>query len=96
MDTFERDRNANLAAPRELDQVADPTIDPGLLDALPMATIAWTEVPGEVQPDLFDALQLQIRYDRVTSTARGQITLVGDTGDRIPSATIAERETRLR
>ena len=71
---------------------ADPTIDPGLLDTLPTATIDWNEVPGEVQRDLFDALQLQIRYDRATNTAHGQVTLVGDTGDRVPDAISAGSE----
>jgi hypothetical protein len=72
------------ATPRSLPSAswtspADPTIDPGLLDALPTTAIDWTEVPAEVQRDLFDALQLQIRYDRATNTAHGQVTLVGDT-----------------
>jgi site-specific DNA recombinase len=90
MDTLERERTAKVAALRELDQAAEPASDPGLLDALPTTTIDWTDVPAEFQRDLFDALHVQIRYDRTTNTAHGQVTLVGDTGNRVPDAISAE------
>ncbi|MHB8448908.1 MAG: hypothetical protein ACYDAQ_00310 [Mycobacteriales bacterium] len=92
MDTLERDRSIKLAELQELNHAAEPVTDPGLLDTLPTTTIDWTDVPEEVQRDLFDALQLQIRYDRATNTAHGQVTLVGDTGDRIPGAISSENE----
>jgi site-specific DNA recombinase len=92
MDTLERERTAKVAALRELDQAADPASDPGLLDALPTTTIDWNEVPAEFQRDLFDALQVHIRYDRTTNTAHGQVTLVGDTGTRVPDAIRAENK----
>jgi hypothetical protein len=94
MDTLERERTAKVAALRELDQAADPASDPGLLDALPTTTIDWNEVPAEFQRDLFDALQVHIRYDRTTNTAHGQVTLVGDTGTRVPDAIRADVKQR--
>lgn len=89
LEALQAERTTKLAALDNLDHAEQPATDPDLLDALPQASIDWAQVPAEVQRDLFDALQLQIRYDRTTNTAHGQVTLIRDTSDRIPAAITA-------
>lgn len=85
-----RDRSTKLAELQELSRAAQPTTD--LLDALPTTHIDRTAVPDEVWRDIFDALQPLIRCDRTTNTAHGQVTLVHDSSDRIPSVIGADHD----
>ena len=83
---LEATRTEKIAELADLDQNTTAVPDPDLLEQLPEIELDWAAIPADVQRDLFNALQLEIRYDRTTNTARGQITLVDDTIARIPVA----------
>lgn len=53
--------------------------NPGLLDALPVMKIEVDQLPDELARALFEALRLEIRYNRDTNTATCRVTLTGPT-----------------
>jgi site-specific DNA recombinase len=53
--------------------------NPGLLDALPVMKIEVDQLPEELARALFEALRLEIRYNRDTHTATCRVTLTGPT-----------------
>ncbi|MFD5177480.1 hypothetical protein ACFWM1_16835 [Nocardia sp. NPDC058379] len=53
------------------------TPTPALLDALPTGTIDVQDLPEELARSLFEALRLEIRYNRTHHRATYRITLVG-------------------
>src|SRR5262249_51172885 len=74
-----------------------PEPDVALLDALPILPgINITEAPERIQRKLYDALQLQIHYDR-PDHARFRLTLTDDTVNALTQATtgaVHEPDTR--
>lgn len=80
---LERDRTAKIAELRSLDTTAAVVEDAGLLDQLPQTVVELNRLPVELQRELFDALQLRIRYDSATGMAAGQITLGTGTNERL-------------
>ncbi|MDT8915142.1 hypothetical protein [Amycolatopsis sp. PS_44_ISF1] len=62
--------------------------NPDLLDALPVTKINVDQLPEELARALFDALRLEIRYNRDTHTATCRVTLTG------PAITAASRTAR--
>ncbi len=52
----------------EAEVASIPLVEPALLDDLPTASIALSEVPEAVLRPFFESLRLQIRYDRRTHT----------------------------
>ena len=59
----------------EAEVASIPLVEPALLDDLPTASIALSEVPEAVLRPFFESLRLQIRYDRRTHKATGQVSL---------------------
>ncbi|MGH3568812.1 MAG: recombinase family protein [Pseudonocardia sp.] len=71
--------------------------NPDLIDALPLTRVEIDQLPEQLARDLFEALRLEIRYDKTTNQARCRITLSGTTiaaarkaADRTASATRPE------
>jgi site-specific DNA recombinase len=73
----QRDRLATQLAEVEQRILAAP--NPDLLDALPVMKIEVEQLPADLARALFEALRLEIRYDRDTHTATCRITLTGST-----------------
>jgi site-specific DNA recombinase len=59
------------------------TNDPGLLDQLPLVEANLARLPEEIERELFDAFQLQIRYYQPTR----RVTIDGETIPKITNAT---------
>ncbi len=53
--------------------------NPDLIDVLPVATIQVDDLPEELVRSLFEALRLEIRYNKTTNRATFRITLTGQT-----------------
>ena len=53
--------------------------NPDLIDATPVGTIDIAQLPDELARDLFEALGLEIHYNKQTSQACCRITLTGPT-----------------
>ena len=53
--------------------------NPGLIDALPIMKIEVDQLPEELARALFEALRLEIRYNRNTDIAICRVTLTGPT-----------------
>jgi len=88
-DSLEAERTDKAAQLHDLDSVArsQPDPDVSLLDALPILEhINITEAPERAQRKLYDALQLQIHYDR-PDQARFRLVLTDDTIDGLAAAT---------
>ncbi len=99
-DALESERADKTRQLTELEKTltSQPEPDVELLDQLPiLAGINLTEVPERLQRKLYDALQLQIHYDR-PDHARFRLTLTDDTVDALTQATtsagIREPDTR--
>jgi len=68
--------------------------NPDLIDALPITRVEVDQLPEELARELFEALRLEIHYNKTTNQARCRITLAGSTlaaaqaaGERTASAT---------
>lgn len=53
--------------------------NPDLIDALPITQIDVEKLPVELARALFEALRLEIHYNKITNTATFSITLTGPT-----------------
>jgi hypothetical protein len=81
----ERDRlQLQLAA---LEGEADQEPDPALLDQLPVGALDLQQLPDALSRRLFDALRLEICYDRAAHRATCRITLTGRTVQATAMAT---------
>jgi site-specific DNA recombinase len=93
------ERRADLRAQRdslkaqldELDEQARNDVDPDLIDALPQLAIDLEELPEHLARDLFEALRLEIRYDRTAHRATCRIILSADTIQATCNAACAAR-----
>jgi len=88
-DTLEAERATKTAQLTELEKTltSQPEPDVDLLDALPILIgVNITEAPERLQRKLYDALQLQVRYDR-PDQARFRLTLTDDTVEALTLAT---------
>jgi len=99
-DTLETQRadKTNQLAELENTLNSQPEQDIDLLDALPiLKTVNITEAPERLQRKLYDALQLQVHYDR-PDQARFRLTLTDDTVEALAKATggSATREPETR
>jgi DNA invertase Pin-like site-specific DNA recombinase len=83
---LERDRTTKIAELRSLDTATVVTEDVGLLDQLPQTQVELSQLPVGIQRELFDALQLQIRYDSRTGTALGHIKLTNASSSIVEAA----------
>ncbi|WP_420000363.1 recombinase family protein [Streptomyces boninensis] len=80
-------RHAELRAEQEeltrrlglLDGEARRALNPGLLQRLPVGAVDLTGMTDQMSRALFEALRLEIRYDRVTDRATCTVTLTADT-----------------
>ncbi|SBW22353.1 hypothetical protein FDG2_2503 [Candidatus Protofrankia californiensis] len=85
------ERRAELRAERDdlrqwleaLEEQAVQASNPDLLYSLPVGPVDLDTLPDELSRRLFEALRLEIQYNRRTNIARCRITLVGET---IPAA----------
>jgi hypothetical protein len=76
------ERRAELRAQREQGEAQLAEVEqrilaapnPGLIDALPVMKIDVEQLPEELARALFEALRLEIRYNRDTHTATCRIT----------------------
>lgn len=83
------DRRSELRAQRqqletqlaEVEDRIDQTPNPDLIDALPHATIQIDELPDDLARALFEALRLEIHYNKTTNRATCRVTLTGQTID---------------
>jgi hypothetical protein len=92
----ERADKATQLATLEDSQDAEPDQDLGLLDALSLLPgIAITKAPDSIQRKLYDALQLQIHYER-PDQARFRITLTDDTAEMLNQAVTGTGEPTIR
>ncbi len=73
----EQSRLSDQLAELEAEDLLTPT--PALLDALPTGTIDIRDLPEELARSLFEALRLEIRYNKTHHRATYRITLVGQT-----------------
>ena len=80
----------------ELDEQARTDSNPDLIDALPQLEIDLDELPEQLARDLFEALRLEIRYDRPTRRATCRITLSADTVQATCDAASATRPQPAR
>jgi len=99
-DTLESERADKTRHLAELERTltSQPEPDVDLLDALPiLKNVNITGAPERLQRKLYDALQLQIHYDR-PDQARFRLTLTDDTVDALKVATTgsAPREPETR
>jgi DNA invertase Pin-like site-specific DNA recombinase len=88
-DTLETERATKTAELHALEQAAkqQPAQDIDLLDALPILEhINITEAPERIQRKLYDALQLQVHFDR-PDRARFRLVLTDDTVESLAAAT---------
>jgi hypothetical protein len=99
-DTLETERSDKARQLTELEKTlaSQPEPDVDLLEALPiLKSINITEAPERLQRKLYEALQLQIHYDR-PDHARFRLTLADDTVDALTRATtgtgVREPESR--
>ncbi len=53
--------------------------NPGLLRALPVGPVELDELPEDLSRRLFEALRLEVRYNRATNIATCRVTLTGET-----------------
>lgn len=53
--------------------------NPDLIDALPITRVEVDQLPEQLARELFEALRLEIHYDKTTNRARCRITLAGTT-----------------
>ncbi|MFF0532681.1 recombinase family protein [Nocardia amikacinitolerans] len=80
----EQSRLHDQLAELEAEDLLTPT--PALLDALPTGTIDIRDLPEELARSLFEALRLEIRYNKTHHRATYRITLVGQTLTAIRNA----------
>jgi site-specific DNA recombinase len=59
-----------------------PRGDPALLDGLPILDADFSELPAELQRELFDCFQLQVRYHQPSRRVTLRVTVSGDTAQR--------------
>ncbi len=83
---------AQLAALAE--QPTDSPSDPRLLDQLPVTDVDVAALPEDLQRDLFDSFQLQIRYHHPTRRLTLRVTVSGDTSRRLRSLNAGGRQER--
>jgi site-specific DNA recombinase len=82
-----RDEKARLEADLgEVEQQIEEAPNPDLLDALPIGPIEVDQLPEDLARRLFEALRLEIHYDRFTNRATCRITLFGSTMPAIQRA----------
>lgn len=70
----------------EVEQLILHAPNPDLIDALPVAKIQIDKLPEELTRSLFEALRLEIHYNKLTNTATCRITLTGQTLDAARNA----------
>ncbi|RBM14125.1 hypothetical protein DEH69_18875 [Streptomyces sp. PT12] len=63
----------------DLRRAAPPRQDPALIDALPVGACEVAALPDAMRRRVFEAFRLQIRYDKVTTTAHCRVILCADT-----------------
>ena len=54
-------------------------LNPGLIDALPVGTVEVDQLPENLARKMFEALRLEIRYNKITNRAVFRVTLSGPT-----------------
>jgi site-specific DNA recombinase len=72
------------------------TPNPDLIDALPITEIQIDQLPEDLARSLFEALRLEIHYNKHTNTATARITLTGQTITTARHATHNATVTPLR
>lgn len=73
----EQSRLSDQLTELEAEDLLTPT--PALLDALPTGTVDIRDLPEELARSLFEALRLEIRYNKTHHRATYRVTLVGQT-----------------
>jgi DNA invertase Pin-like site-specific DNA recombinase len=94
-DTLETERAGKTTQLHDLEHAkkTQPTQDVDLLDALPILEgITITQAPEPIQRKLFDALQLQIHFDR-PDQARFRLVLTDDIVDALANTTVGGVDT---
>jgi hypothetical protein len=75
-----RDERSRLEADLvEVEQQIEHAPNPELLDALPVGPIDVEQLPEDTARRLFEALRLEIHYNKITNQATCRITLFGST-----------------
>jgi len=94
-DALETERTNRLSQLHDLEQAPttqrEQAVD--LLDALPvLPKLDITQAPERIQRKLYDALQLQIHYDRPDNQARFRLVLTDDTIETLADVISAPRQ----
>ncbi|MGP3991924.1 hypothetical protein [Streptomyces sp. 3N207] len=84
-DRLERQRRDILARITEAETATQPpkAANTALLDTLPQLRTRLRDLPPAIQREIFDAFQLQIRYDHRDRSAEIQVTIAAALTDRL-------------